>query len=413
MNDLTSLLSTELAYNASLARDGFLPSTLLEGARRGARRKRRTRTSLQAFGCVALATLIGGAAWLLLGQKEEPHPGVNPMPSVSPTASPAVSPTPSPQDISGLYSADEFGLPVFPDGDSRVLDDVGPGWVLAQYVGVMPREYIDPVTRNAGLYLIDPTGEVYSLGQVGDAQATLMWRRDRNEVVFSDSNGSTFVYDFETRTSTLVDPEDRPLSYRGTTDDGREVYFTSDGEYDAPWVNSGFLAVTPDPGVPDAFVELPDTSNSIGWSVMGNDLIGVPDFSIGEGVGSTTVWKVSLDGSATTLSLALPPGKAYCTPSSTAQSYGMPFDLLWECREEVPQAPSSDADASERPEPQEVWLLPLDGGPATSIPVDRSRFDQWQEAGNRLPGCGGVDMYNDPTPGDRPVYWFLYEYPDR
>ena len=404
MNDLPALLGAEMAREARTTRPGFDPATLLRAARRGARGKRRARASLQAFGFVALAALSGGAAWLLLGHQTAPIPGVSPTPtvspSVSPSAAPIVSPTVPPKDISGPYTPDEYGLPVFPAADAGVFAKVGPGWVLAEYAGLVPD---GSKTREDGLYLVNPAGEAYDVGRIGQGTVVL-WRPERNEVVISvndvGTHKSVHVHNLVTGVDTLIDPQDRSLAYRGTTDDGHEMWLAVDPSKGS---TTAILAVTTDPGQPDTVFVPYDTSNSISWWPSGDGLIAVPGDTIGTSAGSTTVQEVSTDGVTTAHTLTLPAGAADC---QVASHFNGQDDLLWYC-------PGSAGWVDETSKLDGAWLLPLDGGPATWVPADKSWHDHYNAVGNLLPGSDGVDLSSDPNPLDRPVHWFLEEYPDR
>jgi len=182
VSGLRERLQGEAADLADRLRGGEFGDTERVGMRSRIRRGRAIRTARTACVAVVAVGILGAGGWGLRDLFERPDIANPPEPSasVSPTSSSTPSMTPSPEPSTGPdgralpgFVTKAVGLPdalPLPDG---LLEQTGPGWVLATYAP----EYFaagsstattDVITAEV-LYLIDPSGTRYQVLELDTA----------------------------------------------------------------------------------------------------------------------------------------------------------------------------------------------------------------------------------------------------
>ena len=165
MRELSDVMADAVAARAR-SLSGLTPSeTRLTAVKSLVRRRRASRRTLQAIAVVSVVAVVLTGAWFGLGHRDGPAPAITPTPTATP--SPSQSPLGDP--------VTEPGFPPYypmPDG---LLQETGPGWVLATYMPWLrstanSRE--QRVPRDEAVFLVSPDGTNYLVLRLNPVELT-------------------------------------------------------------------------------------------------------------------------------------------------------------------------------------------------------------------------------------------------
>lgn len=245
---MSSELGTLLARAVDeLSTDGPMDELRAAGLRRIVRRRRAQRQSVQSVAGVAAAGVVGTAVWFGLDRAETAPPAHDPTPSVSvtPTPSESSSPTPSATVVATL-APDVAGVPSAFVAPPDLLEQTGPGWMLASYrpryapTGDESAERADDQV----VHLVSPDGTHYAVATLplDPTVRILHWdagaQRARvqlwtDESITTHTPATTGWLDLRTGTVTLDGPAFNPTgTYLTVLPDGTELW-SEDQDFDA------------------------------------------------------------------------------------------------------------------------------------------------------------------------------------
>jgi hypothetical protein len=349
---------------------GATPRGAYLGEELGSGRRRNGRARLGILTGVAVVVLGGagyGAYALLGGSGSEPETTPSTSPSVVQSATPSLDPSatpsigPSVDDLETPTAAGQehsqyeiWGVPEAPPVTGEVLDAVGPGWSIGEYSLWTNKNW----RVGTGLYLANPDGDLFFVGQVPSGWVSL-WRTERDEVVITDTAG-TSVFNMRTGTHSLLDPAidstSAMLSFIGMTSTGQEVYLLITQNAGTMIEARGY---TPGHSAPDFVFSRPAIPGGMEWTVVGDTLVANHDVGLKDSNElAHTAWIVALDGVAEARVLTMPDGMVRCSRVRLADSSELSNELLWKCYPDE----YSFRDGSET-----YWLIPLNGGTPTPV----------------------------------------------
>ncbi|NUU19033.1 hypothetical protein HP550_17430 [Cellulomonas humilata] len=247
---MSSELGTLLARAVDeLSTDGPMDELRAAGLRRIVRRRRVERHSVESVAAVAAAGVVGTAAWFGLDRLSPPPPAHDPTPSVTATPTPTPSATPAPEPTTAPTLAPAVaGVPSAFVAPPDLLEQTGPGWMLASY---RPR-YV-PTDRDdveqaddQVLHLVSPDGAHYAVvtlpvdptvdilyWDAGAPRARVrQWTEDERLLMTLTPATSTGWLDLRTGTVTLDGPDFNPTGeFLAVLPDGTELW-SENKDYD-------------------------------------------------------------------------------------------------------------------------------------------------------------------------------------
>lgn len=191
-DDLTGRLERTLSTQEQHEGDLQPDAAALADVRAAVARGRRARTTQHAAVAAAVVAVVGVAGWLGLQGRTTPQPAVTPTPSptVSVTATPAPTPTPTPEAQASAPPPEPVALPGLPPmyrAPDGLLDQVGPGWYLAQYGSSLYEPHPGDGER-VSFVAVAPTGELYHLLDVASRSvAPVRWSAPGTARVVTDN----------------------------------------------------------------------------------------------------------------------------------------------------------------------------------------------------------------------------------